>query len=77
MRAFLSRKQFNEDAVKHIQRRYRTLAKTGNPDLALSHPDWVRDANKKQYTVMDAKIKEMVLKGQEDFKVRRTKLVTK
>ncbi len=48
-----------------------------NPSYRLQHPDWARDAEKKQYTIMDKQIRELTKKRQEEAFARRVKFFGK
>ncbi len=51
------------------------LAKQGNPDLKTKHPDWFREAQKKNYTAMDKTLNEQFDRRQDEIKRRREKNV--
>ncbi len=72
-------KAMKEEAIKIKIRRAITMAskKDVNPDFAILHPDWVREAQKKNFTDLTAKIKQAVEKDQERAQARRDKLVRK
>ncbi len=42
-----------------------------NPTFRKDHPDWARDAEKKNFVIMDKAIKERVIKRQEEALQRR------
>ncbi len=72
--------KFIEATKRNKVRRARTLAggaspeSMANPDMKLAHPDWVRDANNKNFVSMDKLVKEkldMYFKRQMD---RRKKI---
>ncbi len=44
-----------------------------NPTFKLEHPDWVRDAQKNDYTLLKKQVKEKVIKGQDLAQARRDK----
>ncbi len=48
-----------------------------NPTFRKEHPDWARDAEKKQYTIMDKTIREQTKKRQEEAFARRVKFFGK
>ncbi len=48
-----------------------------NPQFRKEHPDWARDAEKKNYVVMDKQVRERVKKRQEEAFVRRVKFFGK
>ncbi len=51
------------------------MAKVGtNDDFRLLHPDWVRDAQKGNYTDLKVKVKALVEKQQDKAIKRRNKL---
>ncbi len=59
-------------------RRAKTMAIVGsNPDFKLAHPDWVRDAQTKNFTILIKKVREDAIKQQEVAMRRRLKLVGK
>ncbi len=68
-----------EEAIKIKIRRAMTMAakKEVNPDFAILHPDWVRQAQQNNYTDLKAKVKLQVEKDQERAQARRDKLVRK
>ncbi len=52
------------------------MAKVGqNTDFKLQHPDWVRDAQSKNYTDLKKKVREQVERKQENEIKRRQKFV--
>ncbi len=57
--------QAKKDAIAIKQRRSRTQAKAGHTDMKLKHPDWCRDANQGQYTILNKSIKEETEKKQQ------------
>jgi len=66
------------EAIKSKIERNITLAKAGlNDDFKLAHPDWVRDAQKKNFTVLITKVREDVKKQQDLALKRQLKLVGK
>ncbi len=68
--------KINAVAVKI--RRAKTMALSGeNPDFKLKHPDWVRDAQTKNFTILNKKVKEEAEKYQQTYARRRLKLVGK
>ncbi len=44
-----------------------------NPQFRKEHPDWARDAEKKNYVIMDKAVKERTIKKQLDSIERRKK----
>ncbi len=44
-----------------------------NPTFKLEHPDWIRDAQKKDYTLLKKVVKEQVEKAQALAQLRRDK----
>ncbi len=73
-----SREQSKIDAVALKIRRAKTMAVVGtNPDFVLKHPDWVRDAQKKDFTMLTKKTKEDAEKYQKMYLQRRLKMVGK
>jgi len=71
-------KQAKLDAIATEIRRNKTMAINGNnPDFKLKHPDWVRDAQQKNYTQMEKITKEYMQLKQKQAQSRRDKLVGK
>ncbi len=69
-----SHKQDKIDAIKVKIRRARTMAIAGsNPDFKLSHPDWVRDAQSKNFTQLEKIVKEQCDKYAQRAQQRRDK----
>jgi len=72
-----------EIAIAIAIRRARILAggaspeSMANPDFKIQHPDWVRDANNKNFTQMDKIVREGVLKQQKIAMDRRAKYAGK
>ncbi len=77
--AGFSWKDMKEQAVNIKIRRAMTMATNPNvnPDFAIEHPDWVRQAQSKNYTDLKAKVRQKVEKDQERAQARRDKLVRK
>ncbi len=71
-------KQAKKDViVKKIERAI-TLAKVGtNPDFVIQHADWIRDAQKKDFTVLTKKIGDEVRKRQDQQQARYDKYAGK
>ncbi len=70
--------QTKKDAIAMKVRRAVTMAKVGkNTDFKLAHPDWVRDAQNKNYIDLKKKVTDSVVKRQELAMARRQKLVGK
>lgn len=70
-----SAEEFRKTAIDKIIQRNITMAKVGsNPDFKTAHPDWVRDAAKKQFTDLTVKVKNQVVKEQTQALNRRAKL---
>ncbi len=71
---------FSWDNIKKIAieikiRRAKTMALAGsNPDFKLAHPDWVRDAQTKNYVSLIKKVTEQVKSQQEVHARRQAKL---
>ena len=57
--------------IKHLK----DSAKSGNPDLKLKHPDWVRDAQLETpiYTLLETKTREEMEQKQEIYRLRQEK----
>ncbi len=72
-------KKAKEDAIKlKIQRAIIMASKKDvNPDFAIEHPDWVRQAQENKFTDLRAKVRLKVEKEQERAQARRDKLVRK
>ncbi len=68
-------KDMKEQAIKIKIRRAITMAskKEVNPDFAIQHPDWVREAQKQNYTDLKAKVRQQVEKAQERAQARSDK----
>ncbi len=56
-----------------IQRAITMANSATNPDFKALHPDWVRDAQKKDYTLLKTQVKEKCLKYQVKAQQRRDK----
>jgi len=73
-RSGFSWKAENEFAIRLKIERAITMANSAtNPDFKLQHPDWVRDAQKKDYTLLKKMVTEKELKYQARAKARRDK----
>lgn len=62
--------QTKQLAIEIKQRRARCMCKLGHSDMKLKHSDWVKDAQRGDYTILNKKIREQVLltqKRQETF----------
>ncbi len=69
-----SHKQMKIDAIAMKIRRAKTMAiNANNPDFKLQHPDWVRDAQKKDFTLLTKVVKEKEEKYQQLAQARRDK----
>ncbi len=67
-------KQMKIEAVDMKIRRAITQSNSAtNPEFKKDHPDWVRDAQKKDYTLLKTKVKEKALKYQLFAQARRDK----
>ncbi len=67
-------KQAKIDAIETKIRRAITMANNGNnPTFKLQHPDWVRDAQTKNYTQLKKQVKEQMEKRQNAVMDRRVK----
>ncbi len=74
MKQPFSWKVAKERAIQTKIRRAKTMAKAANnPDFTVRHPDWVRDAQAKNYTQLTKVITEDVKKIQGDALIRRLK----
>ncbi len=73
-RSGFSWKEAKADTVDLKIQRAITMANNGqNPDFKALHPDWVRDAQKKDYTLLKTQVKEKCLKYQNKAQQRRDK----
>ncbi len=72
-------KQAKLDAIAIKVRRAKTMAekKDVNPDFAIKHPEWIREAQQKRFTDLAKKVTEAVQKEQDRAQARRDKLVRK
>lgn len=60
-------KQAIKDAQEHMLYRAQTMAKNKcNDDFSIKHPDWVRDAQTKNYAVMN---KAIIAENQKRIKI--------
>ncbi len=67
-----------KNAIDTKVRRAKTMATVGqNSDFKLQHPDWVRDAQQKNFTALVKKVTEQTKKKQDEHAARRLKLVGK
>jgi len=72
--AGFSWKQAKLDAIAIKIRRAKTMAiNASNPDFKIKHPDWVRDAQKKDFTMLEKVVKEQMEKKQKKAMDRRVK----
>ncbi len=70
-----SREQSKINAIATKLRIAKTMAIVGsNPDFKLKHPDWVRDAQKKDFTLLNKRVKEDAIKFQDAYTRRRNKI---
>ncbi len=58
-------------AVQEIKVRRARAMILNNPQFRKEHPDWARDAEKKNYVIMDKQIKERTIKKQAEALERR------
>ncbi len=73
--SFWDRVKLNAIDVKI--RRAKTLANTAsNNDFNVAHPDWIRDAQNKNYVTLTKKIKEDIVKQHTKAIDRRKKFAT-
>jgi len=77
--AGFSWKAFKEEAIKLKIERAITMVSgdTPNTDMAIAHPDWVRQAQTKNFTDLRAKVRLQMEKDQARAQARRDKLVRK
>ncbi len=75
-KAGFSHKRMAEEALKIKIRRAITQVQGDNPnsDVAVRHPEWVREAQNKKYTELTKKITEDVTKNQVRALERRNRL---
>ncbi len=71
--------ELKKQVILRHQRQNRTCAKGGaqtNPDFAQLHPDWCRDATggSPSYTLLNAKVKENIIKLQKLAMDRRNRI---
>ncbi len=65
-------------AIETKIRRAITMAKVGtNPDFKLAHPDWVREAQTKNFTALKKQVLELIEKKQATAMKRRMKTIGK
>ncbi len=71
-----NRQETKSRAIKIKQRRARTQAKNGHPDMKLKHPAWVRDAQAENpnYALINKDVKEACEKVQVRNEKFRSKL---
>ncbi len=69
-------KKQKEDAVKLKIRRAITMVQgdNPNPDIAIKHPEWIKQANANQYTELTKKVREDTIRYQERAQKRRDRL---
>ncbi len=48
--------------------------KTPNTDMKMKHPDWVRDAQTKNWAQLEKQVREYMVKRQNDVMIHRKKL---
>ncbi len=64
-----------KQTVDHKIARAISMARAGsNHDFKIAHPDWVREAQKKNYIALKISIKDLVEKQQKASMLRRDKL---
>ncbi len=67
-------KQDKKDAIEMKIRNAIAMADSAtNPTFKLEHPDWVRDAQKKDYTLLKKQVKDLTEKNQKRAMDRRIK----
>ncbi len=70
-----SHKANAERALATQIRRAKTMALSAtNPTFKIQHPDWVRDAQKKDFTLLTKVVTESVTKMQKLARTRRERL---
>ncbi len=69
-------KKAQAEAIKTKIRRAITMAskKDSNPDFAIAHPDWIKQAQTKNYTDLKIKVTQLIEKQQQRSLARRLKL---
>lgn len=70
MRKPYSVQQSKLDAIENEVRRAKILVKT-NPDYKIKYPGEARDANKKDYTVLETRIRKEIKDHQDKAEARR------
>lgn len=67
--------ELKKNAIDKKIERAILMAKAGvNKDFAIQHPDWIKQAQTKNFTDLRIKVKQAVEKSQEIAKARRDKL---
>ncbi len=65
-------------AIETKIRRAMVMAKVGtNPDFKIAHPDWIREAQTKNFTALKKQVTELIEKKQGTAMKRRLKQVGK
>ncbi len=74
-----SHKAMREEAIKiKIERAIiQVQGDNPNPDIAIQHPEWVREAQNKKYTELTKYITERVKRQQDSALARRQKVARK
>ncbi len=72
-------KQAKIDAVKIKIRRAETMAKkkNSNPDFAIQHPEWIKQAQNNNFTELRIQVAKLVEKQQATAMARRLKVARK
>ncbi len=74
MMVFSNKKSIADGLAIKIRRAHTMAKSKGNIDFNIAHPDWTRDAQTKNYAVMDKKVKEQFQKHLDIIEARRKKL---
>ncbi len=77
MKGGFSRSQLNKDILKIELERAKIQAIRGDPETKKTHPDWVTNAQAKNFTGMEKEVTDRIIKHQAKAISRRQKLVGK
>ncbi len=71
-------KQAKIDAVDIKIRRAITMVQgdNPNPDIAVRHPEWIKQAQQKQYTELKNSVEDLIKREQNQAMIRRKKNAT-
>ncbi len=78
-RSSFSHKVMKEEAIRIKVQRAITQVQGDNPngDIAIKHPEWVREAQNNKYTELTKSITESMKRFQESAQARRDKVARK